>query len=543
MVSAVAILTIALAGRASAQAVHFDDPKLKAAVEAALGKTNPTATDMLGLTYLYAYDRGITDLTGLEYATNLTGLDLGDNQVSDISPLAGLTNLHGLNLTSNPLNEEACSVYIPQIKANNPGISISYDPCTNVIVPNVVGMTQSDAEAALTAAGFKVGTIFWTASDTPWKTVIGRAPAAGQMAPVGSEVDLTCSQWDVQPTVPKAVAHWRLDESTGRVAQDAAGTHNGTLVGNPAWPPSSGKIRGALQFDGAGDYVETPHRADLDLTTKITLGAWIRVGTFDKAWQAIVTKSDSAWRLHRLPQRDSLAFHCSMNNGEVSMADGATNVNDGQWRHVAGTYDGTKVCLYIDGRLDASVSASGPIATNTYPVMIGENAQSRGREWKGLMDEVQIYDGALDAQQVLALVSGGPVIQGKQYYADAAAHGQNNGLTWAGAFQCLQDALAVGKAGDAIWMAQGIYTPDRGNGLTRGNRRASFRPANGVSILGGFPPGGGTLQQRDPSRYLTTLSGDLTANDATVTDPCELLTEPTRADNSLHVVMAVNCDQ
>ena len=71
--------------------VYFADSNLKAAVEAELGITNPAPTDMLGLTTLNAASQGIGNLIGIEYATNLTWLDLYANNVSDISALSGPT--------------------------------------------------------------------------------------------------------------------------------------------------------------------------------------------------------------------------------------------------------------------------------------------------------------------------------------------------------------------------------------------------------------------------------------------------------------------
>jgi hypothetical protein len=90
--------------------VHFADARLKAAVEAALWISDPTAADMLGLTSLVAensYDRSnaITSLTGLEYATNLTELNLRYHKVSDLSPLSGLTNLRCLALLGNEISD------------------------------------------------------------------------------------------------------------------------------------------------------------------------------------------------------------------------------------------------------------------------------------------------------------------------------------------------------------------------------------------------------------------------------------------------------
>ena len=82
-------------------AVNIPDSNLRAVIEGALSKVTGdpiTASEMVTLPYLEANEAGISNLTGLEYATNLTELHLWRNSVSDISPLAGLTNLTGLYL-------------------------------------------------------------------------------------------------------------------------------------------------------------------------------------------------------------------------------------------------------------------------------------------------------------------------------------------------------------------------------------------------------------------------------------------------------------
>jgi len=89
-----------------ADPVFFADAKLKALVEAELGVSNPTQTDMLTLTgTLEAQDKGITDLTGLEYATNLASLWIFDNQITDLSPLADLTKLIHLYPARNQIRD------------------------------------------------------------------------------------------------------------------------------------------------------------------------------------------------------------------------------------------------------------------------------------------------------------------------------------------------------------------------------------------------------------------------------------------------------
>ncbi len=86
----------------------FPDPNLRTAIESALNKQagDPiTADEMATLTRLSMSSANISDLTGLEHATNLTSLDLGRNSISDISALEGLTNLTWLNLGSNSISD------------------------------------------------------------------------------------------------------------------------------------------------------------------------------------------------------------------------------------------------------------------------------------------------------------------------------------------------------------------------------------------------------------------------------------------------------
>ncbi|MGA2071613.1 MAG: right-handed parallel beta-helix repeat-containing protein, partial [Sedimentisphaerales bacterium] len=123
-------------------------------------------------------------------------------------------------------------------------------------------------------------------------------------------------------------------------------------------------------------------------------------------------------------------------------------------------------------------------------------------------------------------------------YVDANATGAKNGSSWTDAYTYLQNALNAAGSSDSIWVAQGTYKPDRNKSYPNGtgSRTATFQLKNGVALYGGFPSGGGNWSSRDPNIHQTILSGDLAGNDANVPDPCNLLTEPTRAENSYNVV-------
>ena len=124
-------------------------------------------------------------------------------------------------------------------------------------------------------------------------------------------------------------------------------------------------------------------------------------------------------------------------------------------------------------------------------------------------------------------------------YVDADATGANNGWSWADAFRYLQDALITALPGDEIRVARGIYRPDRGAGQTPGDREAAFNLPDAVALKGGYAGlGEADPDARDINEYLTILSGDLLGNDVEVNEPAELPTDPSRAENSYHVVTA-----
>jgi WD40 repeat protein/serine/threonine protein kinase/tetratricopeptide (TPR) repeat protein len=208
----------------------------------------------------------------------------------------------------------------------------------------------------------------------------------------------------------KMVGWWEFNESFGGTADDSSGNgHIGKLVGDPQWQPTGGQIGGTLEFDGDGDYVNLGEEPDFDITGQITVTAWVKVNEFDSNWAAIVTKGDSAWRLHQNEDTNGLGFACSGLAGDVTeWGDvlGKVSVNDDQWHHAAGVYDGAKLCLYIDGQLDNFAAASGNININDEPVYIGENSEESGRYWNGLIDDVRIYSYALNEEEIKALYAG-----------------------------------------------------------------------------------------------------------------------------------------
>ena len=237
-------------------------------------------------------------------------------------------------------------------------------------------------------------------------------PAQADKAAADSNQPVSVEAEPVQGQTPnKLLGWWRLDEADGNSVADASGNSRaGTRIGNPQWRPDGGKIGGTLQFDGNAGRVEISDESAFDITDAITVAAWIKVNVFNQRWQAIVTKGDSAWRLQRTAEENSLSFHATgIQSADADWSMGVTgrkNVNDGQWHHVVSVYDGATLWLYVDGVLDNSSPASGRIATNNFAVVIGGNSERSSREWNGLIDEVCILACAIDASEVRTLYSG-----------------------------------------------------------------------------------------------------------------------------------------
>jgi len=135
----------------------------------------------------------------------------------------------------------------------------------------------------------------------------------------------------------------------------------------------------------------------------------------------------------------------------------------------------------------------------------------------------------------LMAIGGGAAV-GQIIYVDADANGVNDGSSWTDAYNYLQDALADANSGDEIWVAEGIYKPDQGIGITPGDQTATFQLKNGVAIKGGYAGfGEPDLNARNIQLYETILSGDLLGND----DPDDW---HTKVENSYHVVTGNGTD-
>ena len=196
-------------------------------------------------------------------------------------------------------------------------------------------------------------------------------------------------------------AHWKLDETAGVIVYDSTGkNNNATLNGNPLWQPTGGKLGGAIQLDGADDYVSTPFVLS-PADGAFSAFAWIKGG---QPGQVIISQMDGHSWLATDPSYGKLItllipprFSALVSNVVVT---------DGRWHHVGVVWTGFRRYLYVDGvqvAKDLRSAVRGlPASDGGLYLGAGKNLDAASF-WSGLMDDVRIYDHALSAGDVKVL--------------------------------------------------------------------------------------------------------------------------------------------
>ena len=203
------------------------------------------------------------------------------------------------------------------------------------------------------------------------------------------------------------VGHWMMDDEVGAVAADSVAGNDGILQGDATWAP--GYAGGAVLLDGLGDYIDCGNKAAFNITDAVTLAAWLQAsGDFTYPdWSGIIMRGG--------PNIDTFALYYNETSTQLGFKTTGTTPNwfasdagstptlfDGEWHHVAATYDGATKVIYVDGAPLISAAATGKIETSSGRLLIGA-----GRDLTppthfvaGRIDEARLYNRALAAAEV-----------------------------------------------------------------------------------------------------------------------------------------------
>ncbi len=201
------------------------------------------------------------------------------------------------------------------------------------------------------------------------------------------------------------VAHWQFNEGSGTIAGDSSGNGNfGMLVNGPVW--TTGIEGTALRFDGVDDYVEVGNSASLNPAAELSLAVWVNASSFSST-QLLVSKYGAGGIQYFMRIQSGGRVRFGLNaGGIVTDVNTNTTLSANTWHHVAATYDGTQMRVYVDGVLDAFATKTGLMNDNGSNLNIARHEANR-MFFNGLLDEVRLYNQALTDSEVLALFDPG----------------------------------------------------------------------------------------------------------------------------------------
>ncbi len=195
------------------------------------------------------------------------------------------------------------------------------------------------------------------------------------------------------------VAAYSFDEGTGTTVADRSGHNNNGTLNNVAWS-QAGVFGSAGSFNGTStSFVTVPDSNSLDLTNGMTVEAWVRPNALS-GWSTVAFKE----------QPGNYAYGLYANTGTSRPSANAVTVSDNDlrgtsqiplntWTHLAMTYDGTVLALYVNGSQVATMLTNGPIVTSSGALKIGANG-IWGEPFSGLIDEVRVYNQPLTGAQI-----------------------------------------------------------------------------------------------------------------------------------------------
>ena len=195
------------------------------------------------------------------------------------------------------------------------------------------------------------------------------------------------------------VAAYGFNEGSGVAVTDASGNSNTGAVSGATWT-TSGRYDSALSFNGSNNRVDINDANSLDLTTGMTLEAWVYPASVS-GWRTVILKEVSGGLTYALYASDNAsrpAVYINTGGSDIFVS-GTASLSLNTWTHLAATYDGSTLRLFVNGTQVGSRAASGSIRVSTNPLRIGGNT-IWGEYFNGRIDEVRVYSRALSQAEI-----------------------------------------------------------------------------------------------------------------------------------------------
>lgn len=274
---------------------------------------------------------------------------------------------------------------------------------------STIGTTSSTSSTSTSSTTTNSTSSFTTTSTSslPSSSTTTTSTSSSSTSPPAStssttSVSTTSTSTSTSTLPGGLVAAYGFDEAQGPTVLDASGNGlTGTITGASRL---GGRFGRSILFDGAGDWVNVPDAPVLDLTAAMTLEAWVYRRSQPAGRRTLIAKEATTRRAYFLdavgPTGDRPAVGVSV-SGVEQVLTGGNVIPLREWTHVAGTYDGTRLRLYVNGVEVASRLQSGAIGVSSGALRVGANTVA-SEDFFGRIDEVRIYGRALGAAEIQA---------------------------------------------------------------------------------------------------------------------------------------------
>jgi hypothetical protein len=265
--------------------------------------------------------------------------------------------------------------------------SSSFASPTSIALP---ADTQSYADTGLSSA-----TTYW------YRVEAATATDSSSWSASASATTIASSAYATAVAADGPVSWWRLGEASGTVAADQSAVNPGAYAGGATLAQPSlvatETHNTAVAFNGSTATVRVPQATSLNLTSAVSLEAWIKPTSLPAtgSFASILTKRESYSLQFNGPRLEFTIIQSGIRR-RLQAASGA--VATGGTYHVVGTYDGTTQRLYLNGTQVASAALTGPASTTTNPLNIG-SWDGATEFFRGTIDEPAVYARTLTAAQ------------------------------------------------------------------------------------------------------------------------------------------------
>ncbi|NCC49642.1 MAG: PKD domain-containing protein [Spartobacteria bacterium] len=207
------------------------------------------------------------------------------------------------------------------------------------------------------------------------------------------------------------VLHYTFEEGLGSNVIDRSSYGNdGLLVNEQPCNWLNGPLGGALYLDGENlTYVRIPDDPSLQLSTGLTFSVFIRCDDVGRDASIIAKENGFGEQSYWFGAKyGHFGMYLDAGSGWSCTEDHGV-ICEGEWTHLAGTWDGNAVCYYQDGLLIGSNVFTGPLDTTTIFVGLGVNSGHLSAKFKGVIDELRIYDHSLSSSEIEAIYEAGAI--------------------------------------------------------------------------------------------------------------------------------------